>query len=78
VSAVEQPDQVLAIQHGVHIAFILISVTTSILTRIADLIDTGTLLPRVGEVLPLSDAGLAHEMLARRAHRSGKIVLVPR
>jgi NADPH:quinone reductase-like Zn-dependent oxidoreductase len=33
--------------------------------------------PRIGEVLPLSQARLAHEMLAGRPHKSGKIVLVP-
>jgi hypothetical protein len=32
---------------------------------------------RVGEILPLSDARMAHEMLAGRKHRPSKIVLVP-
>ncbi len=77
VSAVEQPDKNTAARYGVRAEFILVSVTTRLLQRIATLIDAGTLSVRVGEILPLSEARIAHEMLAGRAHRPGKIVLIP-
>jgi NADPH:quinone reductase-like Zn-dependent oxidoreductase len=35
----------------------------------------GALKANIGEVLPLVEAPLAHEMLAGRPHRRGKIVL---
>jgi NADPH:quinone reductase-like Zn-dependent oxidoreductase len=41
----------------------------------ARLIDSGQLTTNVGEVLPLSEARLAHEMLAGKPHKPGKIVL---
>lgn len=43
--------------------------------RIAELLDAGHLTANVGEVLPLADARRAHEMLAGKPHRRGKIVL---
>ena len=39
------------------------------------LIDAGELHTRVGDVLPLADARIAHEMLAGKPHKLGKIVL---
>jgi NADPH:quinone reductase-like Zn-dependent oxidoreductase len=36
---------------------------------------TGELRTRVGDVLPLTDAHVAHEMLAGKPHKRGKIVL---
>jgi NADPH:quinone reductase-like Zn-dependent oxidoreductase len=39
------------------------------------LFDSGKLVTHVGTVLPLEDARIAHEMLAGRPHRRGKIVL---
>ena len=77
VSAVAEPDRELAAHHGVRAEFILAAVTAAGLTQLADLIQSGKLRTRVGEVLPLSDARMAHEMLAGRKHRPGKIVLVP-
>ncbi len=76
VSAVAPPDQAEAARRGVRAVFFLVSVTTPLLRQIAALIETGSLRPRVGEVLPLSQARLAHEMLAGRPHHPGKIVLV--
>ena len=38
-------------------------------------IDSGKLVTHVGTVLPLEDARIAHEMLAGRPHRRGKIML---
>ena len=45
------------------------------LTKIAELLDSDQLTTNVGEVLPLSEARLAHEMLAGKPHKRGKIVL---
>jgi NADPH:quinone reductase-like Zn-dependent oxidoreductase len=75
VSSVALPDQDVAAHHGVRGVFFLVNVTTEGLVRIADMIDGGQLATCVGEVLPISDAKIAHEMLAGRAHRRGKIVL---
>ena len=75
VSAVSVPDQQKAAQHGVRAQFFLVDVSSDRLSRIAALIDAGELNPRVGDVLPLSDARVAHEMLAGRPHQRGKIVL---
>jgi NADPH:quinone reductase-like Zn-dependent oxidoreductase len=55
----------------------LVAVTSAELAQLADLIQDGKLRTRVGEILPLSDARVAHEMLAGRKHRPGKVVLVP-
>lgn len=75
VSSVGVPDQEVAARHGVRGVFFLVNVTTEGLVRIADMIDGGQLATCIGEVLPLSDARIAHEMLADRAHKRGKIVL---
>lgn len=77
VSAVTQPDQERAAQHKVKAAFMLVAVNTEVLERLADLLDAGKLRTRVGEELPLSEARAAHEMLDGRAHKPGKIVLLP-
>lgn len=77
VSAVAMPDQARAERHGIRAEFILVSVTTAGLDRLRELFEGEVLTPQVGEVLPLSQARLAHEMLAGRAHRPGKIVLLP-
>lgn len=75
VSSVSTPDQQKAARHGVRALFFLVDVSTPELERIAALIDAGELTTRVGEVLPLAEARLAHAMLAGRPHRPGKIVL---
>jgi NADPH:quinone reductase-like Zn-dependent oxidoreductase len=77
VSAVEQPDQAVAARLGVGASFILVSVTRERLETIATLMIEGRLVARVGEIIPLSDARLAHEMLAGIPHKPGKILLVP-
>jgi NADPH:quinone reductase-like Zn-dependent oxidoreductase len=77
ISAVAMPDQSLATHHRVTAKFILVAVETSGLARLATLLDDGALQARVGEILPLSAARAAHEMLAGRPHKSGKIVLLP-
>lgn len=77
VSAVAEPDRDMAARHGVHALFILVSVTTAGLVKLAELVEAGRLRTSVGEVLPLSDARTAHAMLAGRPHKRGKIVLEP-
>ena len=63
ISAVSEPDQVLAQRHGVEAAFFLVQVTTAELAEIASLIDDGKLRIGVGVVLSLADAPQAHLML---------------
>ena len=77
VSAVTQPDAGRAAQAGVSANFMLVAVTTKALLQLLDLFEKGVLRTRVGEVLPLSQARVAHEMLEGRKHLPGKIVLVP-
>jgi NADPH:quinone reductase-like Zn-dependent oxidoreductase len=74
VSSVAQPDQDFAKRLGVTASFFLVSVTTETLTSLTELFETGQLQTNVGEVLPLSEARAAHEMLAGRPHKRGKIV----
>ena len=52
----------------------LITVTSEGLTTLAELLDASHLTARVGDVLPLAAARLAHEMLAGKPHKRGKIV----
>lgn len=77
VSAVAAPDPDVAERHGVRAQFILVEVTTADLLQLAGLFETRELRPRVGEVLRLSDARVAHRMLQDGKHKPGKIVLVP-
>lgn len=76
ISAVSQPDQHRAKDHGVTAAFFLVEVTTARLCTIAELIDRGELKARVGAVLPLTSARDVHMMLeGQRPLPKGKIVL---
>ncbi|HZA35550.1 MAG TPA: NADP-dependent oxidoreductase [Vicinamibacterales bacterium] len=75
VSAVSAPDQQKALQHDVRALFFLVDVSTRRLEQIATLFEAGELRTRVGDVLPLGDARVAHEMLAGKPHKRGKIVL---
>ncbi len=75
VSSVSMPDQGKAARHSVRGVFFLVDVTSESLTQIAELIDSGQIVTHVGEVLPLAKARLAHEMLAGKPHKRGKIVL---
>jgi NADPH:quinone reductase-like Zn-dependent oxidoreductase len=76
ISAVSQPDQHRAKQHGVTAAFFLVEVTTERLRTIAELIDRGELKTCVGAVLPLTNARDAHMMLeGQRLPPKGKIIL---
>lgn len=64
LSSVAMPDQDKATRWRVRGVFFLVTVTSEGLTKIADLLDSGQLTTNVGEVLPLAEARLAHEMLA--------------
>jgi NADPH:quinone reductase-like Zn-dependent oxidoreductase len=76
VSIVSEPDAQEAGRHGVRASFLLVGVTTPLLERVAELIAAGRLTTRIGAVLPLADARVAHEMLeGARPRPSGKIVL---
>ena len=75
VSSVSTPDQNKSKKRQIKGLFFIVAVTSQDLIRIADLFDAGQLATDVGEVLPLAEARLAHEMLGGRTHRRGKIVL---
>ncbi len=75
VSVVAPPDQENAARHGVRALFFLVEVSSHRLEQIAALIEAGELTTNVGDVLPLAAARIAHEMLAGKPHKRGKIVL---
>lgn len=76
ISAVSEPDQQRAKQHGVTASFFLVEVTAGRLRTIAELIDRGELKTCIGAVLPLAKARDAHLMLDGGAPSPrGKIVL---
>jgi NADPH:quinone reductase-like Zn-dependent oxidoreductase len=75
VSAVGPPDQEKAAHRNVRALFFLVEVSSTRLEQIAALIAAGELTTNVGDVLPLADARVAHEMLAGKPHKRGKIVL---
>ncbi|HEX2342279.1 MAG TPA: zinc-binding dehydrogenase [Vicinamibacterales bacterium] len=75
VSAVAAPDEQKAARHGVRALFFLVEVSSQRLEQIAALIEAGELTTSVGDVLPLAAARIAHEMLAGKPHKRGKIVL---
>jgi NADPH:quinone reductase-like Zn-dependent oxidoreductase len=75
ISAVAKPNQEEAERRRIRAVFILVAVTSAVLIKIAALLESGELKTRVGEVLPLDQVRLAHEMLAGKPHKPGKIVL---
>ena len=75
VSAVAPPDQEAAARRRIRGVFFLVAVTSAGLIKRAELLDSGELTTHVGEVLPLHEARLAHDMLAGKPHKPGKIVL---
>jgi NADPH:quinone reductase-like Zn-dependent oxidoreductase len=60
---------------NVRTVFFYVEVTNDRLNTISKLFDSKKLLPQVGTVLPISQVRTAHEMLAGKPHRRGKIVL---
>jgi len=75
VSVVSEPMPSPDDLRDVRAVFFLVEVTTERLDRITDLFDQDKLVTRVGSVLPLEQARVAHEMLAGAPHKRGKIVL---
>ena len=76
ISSVAPPDEEAARASGVQGRFMLVHVTGPALARLAELLDAGALVTRVGAILPLAEAARAHEMLEGRQPRPpGKIVL---
>jgi NADPH:quinone reductase-like Zn-dependent oxidoreductase len=75
VSAVSQPAAEVLAKAGARGVFFIVDVTTAQLNTIAELFDAKKLAPKVGSVLPLADARLAHQMLAGAPHKRGKILL---
>ena len=75
VSSVAEPNQLIAARRNVQALFFLVDVSSERLAELAALIDGGALATSVGDVLPLSEARAAHEMLAGKPHKRGKIVL---
>jgi NADPH:quinone reductase-like Zn-dependent oxidoreductase len=66
---------VASARSDVRSAFFYAEVTAARLEAISGLLDSGTVLPNVGSVLPLADVRSAHAMLAGAPHRRGKIML---
>ena len=56
-------------------AWFLVEVTTALLETITDVCDQGQLMARVGAVLPLAQARMAHAILGGVPHSRGTIVL---
>jgi NADPH:quinone reductase-like Zn-dependent oxidoreductase len=77
VSAVADPDSHKAEAHDVRAGFMLVAVNSEVLAKLAGLFDAGKLKTRIGDVLPLAQARLAHEMLDGKKHKPGKILLIP-
>jgi len=76
VSAVSQPSEELAQQHGLRAIFFVVDINTTDLARLADMFDRRQLIASIGCVLPLAKARTAHEMLDGNGPRTrGKIVL---
>ncbi|HLJ13398.1 MAG TPA: NADP-dependent oxidoreductase [Bryobacteraceae bacterium] len=71
VSVVSPPPQ----RVGFRAAFFIVDVTSTLLDKLAGLLDERKLTTNVGTVLPLEEAREAHEMLAGAPHKRGKIVL---
>jgi NADPH:quinone reductase-like Zn-dependent oxidoreductase len=75
VSVVEKPDAAKAAAAGVRADYFIVQVRSAALGELAALVEANEIATQVGEVLELSQAREAHEMLAGRPHRRGKIVL---
>ena len=75
VSLVADPDADRARQREVEATRILVHPDAAQLAQVADLVESGLLLPVVGAQMSLADAAGAHE-LGETGHSRGKIVLV--
>jgi NADPH:quinone reductase-like Zn-dependent oxidoreductase len=75
VSVVSAPNEALAAEAHVQAHYFIVDVRRPALTELGALFAEGALQANIGEVLPLAEAPLAHELLAGRLHLRGKIVL---
>ena len=74
VSIVQPPSEEKAEELGVRAVFVAGHPSGTQLAKIAKIIDSGKLAPIIDRILPLSEAGRAHE-LSQSGHTHGKIVL---
>src|SRR6266436_4430506 len=74
VSLVQPPSEEKTKELGVRAVFVGVQANGEQLAEIAKLIDSGKLAPVIDRILPLSEAGRAHE-LSQSGHIRGKIVL---
>lgn len=75
VSVVSPVPEAAQERYGIRAAYFYVEVTTQRLDKITELFDSGKLVTDVGNVLPLEEARIAHEMLGGAPHKRGKIVL---
>jgi NADPH:quinone reductase-like Zn-dependent oxidoreductase len=75
VSVVSEPMPERHPSNGVRAVVFAVEVTTARLDKITERFNRGMLTARVGSVLPLEQARIAHEMLGGAPHKRGKIVL---
>lgn len=75
VSVVSPVPEATLKRYGVRAAYFYVDVTAARLNKITELFDSRKLVTDVGTVLPLEQAGIAHEMLAGAPHKRGKILL---
>ena len=74
VSITGQPDRAVLEKHGIRGASLMAHPDAQVLEELARLIEAKKIRPIVSQVLPLSEAAKAHEMIAT-THTRGKIVL---
>ena len=75
ISSVAPVPEAMQKSYGIRSAYFYVDVTTARLNKLTKLFDGRKLVTDVGTVLSLEDARIAHEMLADRQRRRGKIVL---
>lgn len=75
VSVVSPVPETAQRRYGVRAAYFYVEVTTQRLDKITNLFDSAKLVTNVGNVLPLEEVRIAHEMLGGAPHKRGKIVL---
>ena len=75
VSVIQAPSEELTARYNVRSAMVYSSPPIGqTLTQVAELVDSGRLVPHVSAVLPLQEVRQAHEMVEGR-HTKGKLVL---
>ena len=75
VSVVSAVAEMLQKHYAVRTAYFYVDVTTARLNKIAELFETGKLVPDLGTVFPLESARVAHEMRENAPHKRDQIVL---